>query len=29
MLRPIKVTVEHPNCLITKGYVFIELSNFY
>lgn len=29
VLTPLKITVTHPNCLIAKSYLFIELMNFY
>lgn len=28
-LEPLNVTVTHPNCIMAKSYMFIELSNFY
>ena len=28
-LTPLQIGVTHPNCIIAKSYLFIELNNFY
>lgn len=28
-LVPLNITITHPNCIIAKGYVFLEMANFY
>lgn len=28
-LAPLKISVTHPNCIIAKGYAFLELNNYY
>lgn len=28
-LLPLSISLTHPNCIIAKKYIFIELANFY